>query len=48
MLDKFDTAFIDSLDMLQDVPNTPGDEMLEVGIPQKKSRETTQLDQQVP
>ena len=34
MFDKLDAAFIDSLDMLQDVPDTPGEEMLEAGLPQ--------------
>ena len=44
MFDKFDADFIDSLDLLQDVPNIPGEKMLEVGLLPKKSRETAQLD----
>ena len=31
MFNKFDAAFIDSLDLVQDVPDTTGEEMVEVG-----------------
>ena len=40
MFDKFDAAFIDSLDLMQDVPNTTGEEMVEVGLLPVKSRKT--------
>ena len=44
MFDTFDAAFIDSLDLMQDVPNSTGEEMVEAGLLPMKSRETTELD----
>ena len=40
MFDKFDATFIDSLDLKQDVPDTTGEETVEVGLLPMKSRET--------
>ena len=39
MFDKFDAAFIDSLNLLQNVPDTTGVETLEVGLLPMKSGE---------
>ena len=44
MFSKFNAAFVDSLDLMQDVPNTTGEETLEAGLSPKKSRENAQLD----
>ena len=41
MFNKFYAAFIDSLDLIRDVPNTTGKAMEEVGLSPMKSRETT-------
>ena len=48
MFGKFDAAFIDSLDLMQDVPDSTREEMVEVGLSPMKSRETAELNKRLP
>ena len=48
MFDRFNAAFIDSLDFMQDVPNSTGEETVEAGLLPVKSRETAKQDKRLP